>query len=336
MHISVRLYTEEFDFPRRKGAPSMQVMIATMPRSGSTAFCLELWRTGLLGAPLEYTNPKMATSTPRWTALLQRELKYWKALQRVRTGPNGVFSYKFFVHEYVEIMRDRPNLIPLIAPTHIVYLTREDKLAQAISYSKAIRSGAWFANEMKQRPCEYDEGHIQDSMNALSRQEQAWEQVFDVTQTRPLRVTYEEFVAAPAAVVEAILEYVVPGARTAKAVSIPQLDIQRDTVSDNWRERFLARAVCGEKSIQGAFQQARLLSQAPAPKGISGFVAREMRNATRLGTSAIPDAPGYDSQNLGAGSVSAAAGTAQLSTRQVGRDPILRETGITPTAIKRG
>ena len=299
MHISVRLYTREFDFPVRKGPPIIQLMIATLPRSGSSAFCLELWRTGVLGAPLEYTNPKMATSTPRWRELLRHEMKYWKALQRVRTGPNGVFSYKFFAHEYVEILRERPKLIPLIAPTHVVYLTRADKLAQAISYSRAIRSGAWFANAAKQKPCEYDERHIQECMDALSRQELAWEHVFDVTHTRPLRVTYEEFVAAPSAVVKAILEYVVPGPHTREPLPIPQLEIQRDTVSDNWKQRFLARVVSGEQSGQGPPRETKLLSQANAPKDISGFIARQLRGATSFGVSETRDVPGSDNHSGG-------------------------------------
>lgn len=76
MHISALLYTREFDFPIRKGPPTTQLMIATMPRSGSTAFCLELWRTGLMGAPLEYVNPKMTSLEPRWSELFRHELKY--------------------------------------------------------------------------------------------------------------------------------------------------------------------------------------------------------------------------------------------------------------------
>lgn len=310
MHISVRLYTTEFDFPVRKGPPATQLMIATMPRSGSTAFCLELWRTGLLGAPLEYVNPKMTSLEPRWRGLCDQELKYWKALQRCRTGPNGVFSYKFFVHEYVEVLRDRPKLISAISPTHVVYLTREDKVAQAISYSKAIRSGAWFANVARKKSCEYDEAHIQECMNALSRQEQAWEHVFDVTCTRPLRVTYEEFVAAPNAVVQAILKYVVAGPHMRKPLSIPQIETQRDSASDNWKERFLARVVCGEKSVPGTLQETKLLSQADTPKEISGFIARQLRGATPFGMSEAR-APGSGNRNGGNGSGSTPPGTAQ-------------------------
>lgn len=239
MHLSALLYTSKFDFPSWRGRPTTQLMIATVPRSGSTAVCLELWRTGLLGAPLEYTNLRMMSQDPRWKRLLRRELEYWQALQRVRTGPNGVFSYKFFVQGYVEALNEKPKLLPRIAPTHVVYLTREDKLAQAISYSRAIRSGAWFANVSTRRVCEYDETHIHDCLEKIARQERSWEYVFEVTGASPLRVTYETFLSSPSSAVEAILGYVVPGSLMEGSLQIPQLDIQRDAVSDNWKQRFL-------------------------------------------------------------------------------------------------
>jgi len=243
MQIASLLYTKSFDFPCRYGPPIKQLMIATVPRSGSTALCLDLWRTGLLGAPLEYTNLELVQGDRRWRKLLRQELPFWKALQRLRTGPNGVFSYKFFVMQYVELLNNKPKLLSRIAPTHVVYFTRRDKLAQAISYSKAMRSGAWFANTPTQEPCDYDEAHIQKCEDLLWRQEKSWEHVFDITNTCPLRVTYEEFMAAPDAVVQAILQYVVPGALMRQRLQIPQIEIQRDTLSEEWKQRFLARVV---------------------------------------------------------------------------------------------
>ena len=251
MHISLRLYTPTFDYPRRYGTPVKQLMIATVPRSGSTAFCLELWRTGLLGAPLEYTNLEVMKRDPRWRKLLRRDLRFWRELQRMRTGTNGVFAYKFFVQGYIEILTKKPALLPYISPTHVVYFTRNDKLAQAISYSKAIRSGAWFAKISAREPCEYDETHIRECLDLLSRQEESWEHVFDITNTSPLRVTYEEFMSSPSAVVQAVLGYVVPGSVVRQSLRIPQLEIQRDAVSEDWRRRFLARVVHDPLSADG-------------------------------------------------------------------------------------
>ena len=250
MHVSELLYTTRFDFPSHRHArPTIQLMIATVPRSGSTAFCLELWRTGLLGAPLEYTNLKMVNQDIRWKKLLRRESEYWRVLQSVRTGLNGVFSYKFFVQGYAEILKEKPKLLRRIAPTHVVYLTRKDKLAQAISYSRAIRSGAWFANVPLEKPCEYDGAHIRECLDTLSLQEQSWEHVFDITCAKPLRVTYEGFLASPRSTVQAVLEYVVPGSLTGQPLQIPQLEIQRDMASDDWKSRFLMETLSRSDSV---------------------------------------------------------------------------------------
>lgn len=250
MHISSLLYTSPFDFSCRYGPPLKQLMVAALPRSGSTALCLDLWRTGLLGAPLEYTNLKWLQEDRRWRKLLRREAQFWKELQRLRTGQNGVFSYKFFVMQYVEILSNTPKLLSSITPTHVVYFTRKDKLAQAISYSKAIRSSAWFANAPTQEPCEYDETHIQQCLDLISRQEQSWEHVFDITNTSPLRVEYEQFMSEPRSVVDAIVQYVVPGSVMSKRLHIPKIRIQRDAVSEDWRQRFLTRTARGSDSAR--------------------------------------------------------------------------------------
>ncbi len=251
MHIASLLYTKTFDFPCRYGPPIKQLMIATVPRSGSTALCLALWRTGLLGAPLEYTNLDLVQEDRRWRKLLRQELPFWKALQRLRTGPNGVFSYKFFVMHYLDILNNKPKLLPCITPTHVVYFTRKDKLAQAISYSKAMRSGAWFANTPTRERCEYDEAHIQACQDLIARQEQSWEHVFHLTNTSPLRVEYEEFMSAPSTVVQAILQYVVPGSLMRNRLQIPDIEIQRDAVSEKWKQRFLGDVVHDPLSADG-------------------------------------------------------------------------------------
>jgi trehalose 2-sulfotransferase len=60
MHVINRLYMAEFDF-RTKVEQRLSYMIATVPRSGSTYFAIQMWRTGVLGAPMEYLNfPAMA------------------------------------------------------------------------------------------------------------------------------------------------------------------------------------------------------------------------------------------------------------------------------------
>src|SRR5579859_1258482 len=118
VHLSRTLYMPEYDFQPREQAPSAEVMIAATPRSGSTTFCLSLWRTGVLGAPLEYANSGVQDRIGRWSRKLGEAGRYWDEIKRVRTGPNGVFSYKFFIPNYLELRRAAPELLPRISPSH--------------------------------------------------------------------------------------------------------------------------------------------------------------------------------------------------------------------------
>ena len=49
-------YEGKFDFPGRGTPPAITYMLATVPRSGSSYLSHLLWRTGCLGAPIEYLN----------------------------------------------------------------------------------------------------------------------------------------------------------------------------------------------------------------------------------------------------------------------------------------
>jgi hypothetical protein len=90
VHVSTALYCEEYDFQSRLAPPATELMVAATPRSGSTAFCLELWRTGVLGAPLEYANFELLGRIQRWKTAHERVTQYWRELQGLRTSTNGV------------------------------------------------------------------------------------------------------------------------------------------------------------------------------------------------------------------------------------------------------
>jgi LPS sulfotransferase NodH len=51
------LYSESYDYACFDGELSKTFIVATIPRSGSTLYCCQLWKSGALGAPAEYVNP---------------------------------------------------------------------------------------------------------------------------------------------------------------------------------------------------------------------------------------------------------------------------------------
>jgi LPS sulfotransferase NodH len=237
VHVSTALYCEEYDFKCRLTPPSIELMIAAAPRSGSTAFCLELWRTGVLGAPLEYANFELLGRIPRWRTARDRGVQYWKELQAIRTSTNGVFAYKFFAANYVQIARTAPELLPLVAPSHVIYLTREDLLAQAISYSKASRSGVWFGGGAPVCGVPFDEAHVKELYQSIRRQMASWERIFELTKASVLRVTYEEMLRDPKQVVSKSVRHVLGDSARLQPLDLPELAIQRNEESEGWKER---------------------------------------------------------------------------------------------------
>jgi LPS sulfotransferase NodH len=239
--VITSLYGREFDYPSFLTEPATQFMVATMPRSGSTFFCIELWKTGVLGAPLEYANFVASKAIIKRLSPDDEKSEHWEKVKCLRTSPNGVFGYKMFTSNLMHIARSHPRLLKKITPDHVVYLTREDKLGQAISYSKAIRSRSWFADVAVKAPLDYDAQHIKQCERMLQRQEQFWESLFARTRTDVLRVTYEQMMADPVKVANAVANFVGVATSPLERLDIPALSTQRDNTSAEWRTRYLSK-----------------------------------------------------------------------------------------------
>ncbi len=236
MGTAVSLYGEQYDFPCQLSNPQYELMIATVPRSGSTMFSVDLWESGVLGSPLEYLNFNLVRNISRWKEKLDSPLKYWEELKRLRTSPNGVFSYKMFGTVYHQVANVSTELLSRIQPTHVVYLTREDLNSQAVSYSKAIQSGAWFADAPKRKPTKYSYDHVVECRALVQRQMDDWEAIFKMTETIPLRLSYEEITSNRAESIIRVVEYVT-GSRGTQSISLPKMIVQRNEETNRWLEQ---------------------------------------------------------------------------------------------------
>jgi LPS sulfotransferase NodH len=238
MHIINRLYQAEFDYPMSISPPSKTVMIATLPRSGSTIFCEHLWQTGCIGAPMEYPAiPNRSDLYQRLDSLNARD--YWTKVQALRTSPNGVFSYKMFVNNLLNISRSHPDLYRDMTATHVVYLTRDDLVGQAISHSRAQRSGVWFSGIHRGQPLPYDHEHLQKCVNHIVAQKSFWESVFIAAGITVHRVTYEDFLEDPAKAVLDVARFIGVDLVPEWKRDIPLIAPQRDETSVEWRVRYM-------------------------------------------------------------------------------------------------
>jgi trehalose 2-sulfotransferase len=133
-------------------SPPSYLILAT-PRSGSTLLGQGLQATGLAGEPREFFGHKMAFWMERWrTPTLPA---YVSRLIHARSTPNGVFGAKLLYRQllHLENLARQDSelaalplgeiLARLFPNLHLIWVSRDDKVRQAISWFKARQTGVW-------------------------------------------------------------------------------------------------------------------------------------------------------------------------------------------------
>lgn len=241
-------YEGKFDFPPRSGSPERSYMIASVPRTGSTYLSHLLWRTGCLGAPLEYLN--FDPAGPYFFAAASRENQswLWDSVVRRRTSPNGVFGVKCFPSQLQTLQEGNPHLLQQVmalltsegARAKVVLLKRADRDAHAISFARAILSGVWRKEQEAagKTEVEFSRIAVERARQTLDGQESAWTEMLGELGIEPLLLSYEDVVADPQASVRAVADYVGAVLDPGAAVDIPSVERQAEADSRAWAERY--------------------------------------------------------------------------------------------------
>jgi trehalose 2-sulfotransferase len=240
-------YEAKFDFPARDTAPERPYLLATMPRSGSTYLSHVLWKTGCLGAPLEYLNFDPAGPYGHASASPVAQQKLWLAALRDRTSPNGVFGLKAFPEQLEALQRDNPALLgqvmrqvlPSRAVSRVVQLRRRDRTAHAISYARAILSGVWRKEQEHAGLAEpeYSPIAVERAERMLEGQEASWQAMFADLKLTPLTLWYEDVVADPVAAMAEVARYLGVTPDPAREVDIPEVERQSQAGARAWAAR---------------------------------------------------------------------------------------------------
>lgn len=238
-------YEGKFDFPGR--APEIAYMLATVPRTGSSFLSHVLWRTGCLGAPLEYLN--FDKDGPYFFANEAPDQQdwLWRSVLRRRTSPNGVFGVKCFPMQLEALHQSNPallsaiwsTLLPAGRPGRIVYLARRDRTAHAISYARATISGIWRKEQEKGEAAEpeYSKAALATAGQWIDMQISGWEEMFRNLRTAPLRLWYEDVAASPDEAARQVADYLGIAIDPAAAVEIPAVEKQSEAGAREWAER---------------------------------------------------------------------------------------------------
>jgi LPS sulfotransferase NodH len=241
-------YEERYDFPHRPGPPERPYMLATVPRTGSSYFSHVLWRTGCLGAPLEYLN-FVATGPARFAVAQPRaQVELWRSMLHLRTSPNGVFGVKCFSLQMRELQQRNPSLLREVfsalllrgTDTRVVRLKRRDRVAHAISYARAAMSGIWRKEQEADGgvSVEYSRGAVDRARALLDRQEADWDALFTELRIAPLTLWYEDVAAGPGEAVRSVADYLGAELDPAAALAIPEVERQADEDSQRWGELY--------------------------------------------------------------------------------------------------
>jgi LPS sulfotransferase NodH len=174
--------------------PSDAVVICCSRRTGSGLLCSALWSTDLCGRPDEYldTNTR-ADYEAEWN---REPGAYAEQVFDFGTTPNGIFGIKIHWHQLQHASWLAPELGSLAPRTHFFWVSRRDKLRQAISMY--VRSETGRFRRLEGEPATPD-GRVAFDYDAVRRfvdeaeeGDRGWSRYFDEHELSPTRLWYED------------------------------------------------------------------------------------------------------------------------------------------------
>ena len=239
-------------------------LICTSPRSGSTLLCRMLTDTGVAGAPnSHFHKPSLAAwarahkvDVPAPPAEVEALPRILLAARQTGRGGTDVFgariqqeSFAFFRDQlavlYPEEGDDLGRITAAFGTTKIFYLTRGDKVGQAVSVVKAQQTGLWHQApdgteiERLTPPAEpvYDGAALKEAYDGFLAREAGWAAWFDAEGIAPVRITYEALSEDPIGRLRDVLAAIGQDPAVADEVE-PGTAKLADAVSQQWVERF--------------------------------------------------------------------------------------------------
>lgn len=210
------------------------ILVCTSPRSGSNHLAGLMASAGL-GHPLEWFGGRRVLELPGYPRDPRAQLL--RVLTDGRSS-SGIYAVKLFASQFSQVAKrlDLPASLPNL---RYVRLTRRDLIGQAISWTRARQTGRFRSTEVAQRTPRYDGAAIAESLDNISMENLSWDVWLAKNGLPFLSLTYEQIQQDPRASLEQIARLV--DVEPLWETNLESgLEIQRDTINDEWRERFLS------------------------------------------------------------------------------------------------
>lgn len=232
-------------------------LVCATARSGSSLLCEALSDTELAGRPWEYFYD---VHEPMWRGRWQvpPDAPFGDYLARALehgATPNGVWAAKVMMGYLRDLTRrlhgtprfaDRElspfDLLSQTFPNlHWVWITRRNKVRQAVSLARAVQTQAWWAGMPQVRSPEYDFAEIDRLLQVVTLHEAGWQELFSAHAVTPFVVVYEDFVHGYEKTALDILDFLAIPRPAGLQLPAPKLmKKQADDLTEQWVERFLA------------------------------------------------------------------------------------------------
>jgi LPS sulfotransferase NodH len=258
------LLLKSADYPSWDGPPRRTLIICTQQRSGSTLLAEAIYFAGEMGSPHEYLSvgfrPFLET---RWRS---PDLQgYIASLHRFRTDPSGVFAIKLYWSDIFEFVRERKpgefegfagapawrtaddtyrRILKILSETlpnpTFVYLTRRNKIRQAISLAVAGQTNLWrqYADTNTdaagfQAAYRFDE--IVQFLAAIQNSDALWLNFFRANALPYLEIAYEDLAEDYIGTLRNLFDHL---GRGDAPIPTPRLRKHTEAYAQQWLGRF--------------------------------------------------------------------------------------------------
>ncbi len=228
-------------------------MICATPRSGSTLLCEALRNTSLAGNPDEYLGPM---HVERWDKewKTKSKIEYLEKVIKQGKGENGVFGIKVmrgYWQNAIEFLQSvstltdcsESDLLNQYFPNlRYIWITRRDKVRQAVSWLKFLQGNAWYWEDEEPQEIknlEFKPGVMKEFIVQTASHETAWLEFFRKNEIHPYIVVYEDFVAAYEKTAKEIIEFLKIPHREEITFSKRKLKKQADALTEEWMQKYL-------------------------------------------------------------------------------------------------
>jgi trehalose 2-sulfotransferase len=239
-------------------APSSHVLLCATHRTGSNLLEQFIKAARHAGYPREFYSPVLSQQLAERGGLPDPTVDFWgyyDGILPLGQTSNGVFAAKI-MWRHMAITHERmapsgrvgatpwASILMLHPNPKVVWVTRRDKVRQAISMVRAKQTGVYSTIHVDRGrkkaipPGAYDYEQIRFHVDKLTVEDAAWGELFTREGVTHRQVVFEEFIRDPEA--ETIRLFAAIGLPIPEGWARPEIAIrkQSDAISEEWYQRY--------------------------------------------------------------------------------------------------